>query len=237
MFICCRCSCNMDLSSYPMDTQKCPFMLAGYGLSSDTIRLIWHKIPMQMVKDQLPIHNYDLLRIISENKTEEYARGSGTIAYDLLTLTFVVSRTMIYFMYEVYIPMFLLLIFNTASYWVPDTALPLRMTLVVTTFLTSILMLRAVNSDNVRSSTTTALQIFVTFSIGRSNSLFVLWFRQNLFLSHPRWTITNCRTKLSRWKIIFIHAKLHSLGNCKTLPKNAQNSVRKRKLKVLAREN
>ena len=152
-----------------MDTQKCPFILESYALTTDTLQLIWHEKPTLDFKDQLPIYNYELLRTIPEKKTLSNDRGSETVLYDHLTLTFVVRRTMIYFMYEVYIPMFLLLIFNTASYWVPDTALPVRMTLVVTTFLSSVLMLQKVNNGNVRSSTTTALQIFVTFSIGRSH--------------------------------------------------------------------
>ena len=56
--------------------------------------------------------------------------------HDNLVLTFVVRRTFLYYLYRAYIPIMLLMVFNIGSYWVPDTALPARVTLIVTTFLT-----------------------------------------------------------------------------------------------------
>ena len=156
----------MDLSHYPMDTQTCPFILMSYAYTTQDVQLEWHQIPVITGKDRLPISNYELKHIIHEKTLEVTVVSGDKYKFDCLILKFVVSRAILYFVYKVYIPIFLLIVFNMSSYWVPDTALPARMTLIVTTFLSSVFVLQSVSGDSVRTPTTTSLQVFVTFSIG-----------------------------------------------------------------------
>ena len=85
--------------------------------------------------------------------------------HDNLVVTFVVRRTFLYYLYRAYIPIMLLMVFNIGSYWIPDTALPARVTLIVTTFLTNVFILQSVSEQTVRVSNTTSLQVY-------SNSVF-----------------------------------------------------------------
>ena len=156
----------MELSSYPMDTQQCPFNLVSYINSDEDIQLLWHKKPYENFKDQLPISNFHLQSVTPEEFREVYDVNGKSLVYEWLILKFVVRRAILYFVYKVYIPMFLLVVFNIGSYWIPDTALPARMSLIVTTFLSSVFMLQSVSGDNVRTTTTTSLQVFITVSIG-----------------------------------------------------------------------
>ena len=167
MIFCYRCLCKMELSSYPMDTQRCLFIMMSYTYSHKDIRLLWHKNPFLHSKHQLPISNYKLLPIIFQKARKRYLISNDKEhVFEHLILKFVVRRAILYFVYKTYIPMILLVVFNIGSYWIPDTALPARMSLIVTTFLSSVFMLQSVSDDNVRTTTTTSLQVFITFSIG-----------------------------------------------------------------------
>ena len=148
-----------------------PFILSSYTYTTRYLRLEWHDTPYT-TRPGLPISDYKLLRITDMKITKTYGLSSNRSnvllkkEFDNLVLIFVVRRAILYFVYKVYIPMFLLIVFNMGSYWIPDTALPARMTLIVTTFLSSVFMLQSVSSDHVHTPTTTSLQVFVTFSIG-----------------------------------------------------------------------
>ena len=176
----------MELSSYPMDTQRCQFNLESYAYDRDRMRIVWHQVPFIKANNHLPIYNYDLQNVFAENQTKVYPRSTNRIErYDSPSLYFVIRRALSYYVYKVYIPMILLVVFNIGSYWIPQSAIPARMTLIVTTFLSSVVMLQAVSSEHIQTPTTTSLQIFVTFSIGMYfGSLFYLFNR--LFPSHQK---------------------------------------------------
>ena len=162
-----------------MDTQSCPFILQSYAYTTKDIRLEWHTTPYVKDEDDLPIYGYQLQRIESQKTIKVFGMGTGLDfrhrnEYDRLHLTFIVRRSALFFVYKIYILMFLLIIFSVGTYWVPETALPARMTLIVTTFLSSVFMLQSVSDNHVRTPTTTSLQIFITFSIGMYDSFLSL---------------------------------------------------------------
>ena len=96
----------------------------------------------------MPVNNYMYLLF-----------SDSSYPHDNLIVKFVVKRTFLYYVYRAYIPIMLLMIFNIGSYWVPDTALPARVTLIVTTFLTNTFILQSVSEQTVRVSTSTSLQV------------------------------------------------------------------------------
>lgn len=57
------------------------------------------------------------------------------------------------------------MIFNFGSYWIPATAVPARVTLIVTTFLASTFILQSVSGETVKVSYTTPLQLFMLVSV------------------------------------------------------------------------
>ena len=86
--------------------------------------------------------------------------------YDNLYAYFQVKRTFLYYITKAYIPTMLLVVFNIGSYWIPDTAEPARVTLIITTFLASILILQSVTEETVKVSYLTSMQIFLMVNIG-----------------------------------------------------------------------
>ena len=86
-------------------------------------------------------------------------------AWEVMEATFVLSRQFLYHIYRVYIPTILLMIFNFTSYWIPHTAMPARVTLIMTTFLTITFILQHVTAQTAKATTTTSLQIFLIVSV------------------------------------------------------------------------
>ena len=59
----------------------------------------------------------------------------------------------------------MLMILNMGSYWIPHTAIPARVCLIGTTFLTNVFILQGVTEQTVRADVTTSLQVFVLVNI------------------------------------------------------------------------
>ena len=87
------------------------------------------------------------------------------VAWEYMEATFVLHRQFLYYMYRVYVPTILLMVFNFASYWIPHTAMPARVTLIMTTFLTITFILQHVTAQTAKSTTTTSLQVFLIVSV------------------------------------------------------------------------
>ncbi|XP_057310836.1 gamma-aminobutyric acid receptor subunit rho-3-like [Hydractinia symbiolongicarpus] len=70
-----------------------------------------------------------------------------------------------YHIYRTYIPSLLLIIFTFGTFWVPDTAVPARMGMIVTSFLANVFILQAVSEETVKVSYTTPMQMFLVVNI------------------------------------------------------------------------
>ena len=87
------------------------------------------------------------------------------LAWEVMEVTFVFKRQALHFIFRAYVPVILLMIFNFASYWIPHSAIPARVTLIITTFLTITFILQSISAQTAKATTTTSLQIFLIFSV------------------------------------------------------------------------
>ena len=62
------CTCLMNLTSYPMDVQNCPFQLQSYAYTMNEVRLEWHADPYEM-DENINMCGYHLMNI-QHNKTQ-----------------------------------------------------------------------------------------------------------------------------------------------------------------------
>ena len=85
--------------------------------------------------------------------------------WEIMELLLAFERQSLHYIYRAYIPTILLMVFNFVSYWIPHTAIPARVTLIVTTFLTLMLILQSVSEQTAKATSTTSLQIFLMFSV------------------------------------------------------------------------
>ena len=76
-----------------------------------------------------------------------------------------VKRTFLYHLYSGYMPSSLLVILTWGTFWIPATAVPARVTLIVTNFLTTIFVIQQEGLKIIRVEYTTAVQIFLVVNL------------------------------------------------------------------------
>ena len=67
-----------------------------------------------------------------------------------------------YYVFQAFAPSILLMVLNFSSYWIPDQAVPARIALIVTTFLTSTFILQSATESIVRISYVSPMQSFLS---------------------------------------------------------------------------
>ena len=82
-----------------------------------------------------------------------------------LWLRFVIERSLMYYVFQAFAPSILLMVLNFSSYWIPDQAVPARIALIVTTFLTSTFILQSATESIVRISYVSPMQLFLVVHV------------------------------------------------------------------------
>ena len=77
-----------------------------------------------------------------------------------------VKRTIMYHIFRAFIPSILLLTFAFGTFWVPDSAVPARMGMIVTSFLSNTFILQGVTERTVRVPHVTPMQYFLVVNVG-----------------------------------------------------------------------
>ena len=70
------------------------------------------------------------------------------------------KRLLPYYIYHVYIPCACLVVLSWSTFWIPFNAIPGRVTLIVTNFLTSILIFNEVGTSKAKAPYPTAIELY-----------------------------------------------------------------------------
>ena len=89
--------------------------------------------------------------------------------FPLLKATFKVSRTFSYYLFHTYLPTGLLVVLTWSTFWIPDKAVPARITLIVTNFLSTAFILQSASSKIPKVPYTTPLEVYLF-----TNVLFII---------------------------------------------------------------
>eukprot|EP00794_Sanderia_malayensis_P019106 gene19106-21022_t len=128
-----ECSCQMNLQLYPLDSQECAISLESYAFTGKEITFKWKDNSVVFNSDTIEVSGYKVLSV----------KGSTDIIHYLgepfpkLKATFKIERSFPYFMFHVYIPGALLVALSWSTFYIPATAVPARVTLIVTNFLST----------------------------------------------------------------------------------------------------
>ncbi|GMT06750.1 hypothetical protein PENTCL1PPCAC_28924, partial [Pristionchus entomophagus] len=121
-------SCLMSLEYYPLDRQTCLIDLASYAYTTDDIKYIWKVVnPVQLkegLKQSLP--SFDLQDV----KTDYCTSKTNTGEYSCLRTKMILRREFSYYLLQLYIPSFMLVIVSWVSFWLDKDSVPARVTLV-----------------------------------------------------------------------------------------------------------
>ncbi|XP_038125038.1 glycine receptor, beta b isoform X1 [Cyprinodon tularosa] len=114
-------SCPLDLTLFPMDTQRCKMQLESFGYTTDDLQFMWQTgDPVQM--DAIALPQFDIRQedIDYGNCTKFY---EGTGYYTCVEVIFTLRRQVGFYMMGVYAPTLLIVVLSWLSFWInPDAS-------------------------------------------------------------------------------------------------------------------
>ncbi|WKX89730.1 hypothetical protein Q1695_008960 [Nippostrongylus brasiliensis] len=127
-------SCPMSLEFYPLDRQNCLIDLASYAYTTQDIKYEWKATNPVQQKDGLrqSLPSFELQDVVTKYCTSKTNTGE----YSCLRTQMVLRREFSYYLLQLYIPSFMLVIVSWVSFWLDKDSVPARVTLGVTTLLT-----------------------------------------------------------------------------------------------------
>ncbi|XP_033742235.1 glycine receptor subunit alphaZ1-like [Pecten maximus] len=128
-------SCDMMLSAYPLDSQKCHIAIESYSYTTDNVVFQWH--PFQAIEMQtdrlLPQFFFSDRPTINTNCQKNYGESGN---FSCLEATLHLTRNTGYYIAQIFIPSILIVMLSWVSFWVDAEATPARISLGVLTVLT-----------------------------------------------------------------------------------------------------
>ncbi|KAK6105637.1 cation transporter family protein [Brugia pahangi] len=152
-------SCPMSLEYYPLDRQTCLIDLASYAYTTDDIKYEWKlKNPIQQkegLRQSLP--SFELQDVLTDYCTSKTNTGE----YSCLRTKMILRREFSYYLLQLYIPSFMLVIVSWVSFWLDKDSVPARVTLGVTTLLTMTTQSSGINAKLPPVSYTKAIDVWI----------------------------------------------------------------------------
>ena len=124
--------CTFNFNNYPLDTQYCPFYTQGSSIRSFKRLLYDPKNIYHSIKEYETAGFRVTVKFVGNNYEEENRREST----DILGFEVTMDRIFAPYLFEYYLPCMAIVIVSFISFIVPLSAIPGRIALVVTQFLT-----------------------------------------------------------------------------------------------------
>eukprot|EP00795_Rhopilema_esculentum_P001101 gene1101-15436_t len=151
-------ACNMNFHMYPMDKQECSLNLESYAYTAQEMRLRWRKkSPIEIEGESLSVSEYKIVSIKAVTASKQYL---GTQNFDMAKLTIKFSRLLPNYIYHIYLPGIFLVLLSFCTFWIPEKAVPARVTLIVTNFLTTMFLFGNIGNSVPKVPYITALEVF-----------------------------------------------------------------------------
>ncbi|VDL93041.1 unnamed protein product [Schistocephalus solidus] len=164
-----RFSCQMDLKTFPMDSQECHINIGSYGYELNELHFVW--------RNDTPVFLAPGMQISEFNSPEQVTVedcNDGPLAMtdrtSCLDATFILSRQLGSWFSSIYIPNFLIVAASWHSFWVDIDAQPARVALGLLTLLGLITQASGVSSTLPRVSYIKAIDVWnivcIIFNVG-----------------------------------------------------------------------
>ncbi|XP_031573468.1 gamma-aminobutyric acid receptor subunit beta-4-like [Actinia tenebrosa] len=150
--------CYMNLFLYPMDTQKCPFLLESYAYTKDDVFYRWTKRGTKGI-EIMSKETAQFVLLLSRTERIDEDKISGNFSQLLATFTF--KRRLEYFIITIVTPAVILVILSWCSFWIVPDAIPARISLSITTILSTLLLSGTVNAQMPKVSYLKAIDVFL----------------------------------------------------------------------------
>ncbi|KAK0405632.1 hypothetical protein QR680_018100 [Steinernema hermaphroditum] len=122
--------CELDMTSFPMDVQRCTMTFESYSFNVGKVRLDWFDTGVIMdVQGKMP--DFELARYTWQKSQFYYPAGQ----WDQLKATFYFRRTYGYYILQLYMPTYASVFISWIAFWLDPKCLPGRITLGVSSLM------------------------------------------------------------------------------------------------------
>ncbi|CAD5213257.1 unnamed protein product [Bursaphelenchus xylophilus] len=157
-------SCPMKLAAYPLDVQTCFIDYASYAYTAQEIMYRWKLDDPIQIKHGL--HQSLPSFTLSEVRVGNCTSVTTTGTYSCLRTILKLKREFSYYLLQLYIPSFMLVLVSTISFWLNEESVAARITLGVTVLLTVTTMASGVNANLPPVSYTKSVDIWIGVCTG-----------------------------------------------------------------------
>ncbi|KAL9959479.1 hypothetical protein ACROYT_G032805 [Oculina patagonica] len=151
-------SCNMDLHSFPHDSQACYLKFGSYSYSTEDIVFKWNATDVKVGTKQMSQFEYKGSELSSH--TDVFPTGN----YSIVTVTFFFQRRVGYYLIQVYLPDIFVVALSWIVFWMDKEDMGNRMALGITTILTIMFLLGSLNGNLPKVSYPKALDWYLLAS-------------------------------------------------------------------------
>jgi len=151
-------SCNMDLHSFPHDSQKCFLKFGSYSYTSVDITFQWNVTKVDIGTKQMAQFDYEGTELSSD--VEAFSVGT----YSTITVTFFFKRRLGYFLIQVYLPNVFVVLLSWIVFWMQKDDIGNRMALGITCILTIMFLLGSLNGNLPKVSYPKAMDWYLLMS-------------------------------------------------------------------------
>ncbi|XP_070554454.1 glycine receptor subunit alphaZ1-like [Ptychodera flava] len=125
-------SCYMELQLFPLDIQHCMLKVRSYAYNVDHVKLHWTSRKTPISGGDITVPQFEF----THNDTYETVVGMPLGNYSTLTAVFTLERSLGFFIINLFLPSFLLVIISWISFWLHVDATAARASLGITSVLT-----------------------------------------------------------------------------------------------------
>lgn len=153
-----KATCPMNLANFPMDSQMCTVEIESFGYTMADLKYAWND-GEKSVKMSPDVALPQFLVLGHRQRLIEVSLSSGNYSRLLADVQF--TRSMGYYMIQVYIPSSLIVVMSWVSFWLNRGAAPARVGLGVTTVLTMTTLINSVNAALPKISYMKSIDIYL----------------------------------------------------------------------------
>ncbi|CAG5108058.1 Oidioi.mRNA.OKI2018_I69.chr1.g3616.t2.cds [Oikopleura dioica] len=154
-------ACRMYLNHFPMDVQVCNLRAESFGYNTNDVQFHWTdtQTPPLDLQDDLQMPQFKLVGHQTAVCDKVYTSGT----YTCIEAKFILKREIGYYLIQIYVPSFLLVILSWVSFWISIEATPARISLGITTVLTISSMRNGAAMSLPKVSYIKAIDIWLSF--------------------------------------------------------------------------
>ncbi|KAF8382190.1 lgc-49 [Pristionchus pacificus] len=162
--------CQMDLSNFPMDVQKCNLIYESFNYNNQEVQMNWAAdtfddkgnmvAPIQLLS-QIVLPDYDLIQYTARKLQEPYPAGM----WDELHFELVFERRYIWYFMQAYLPTYLTIFISWVSFSLGPRAIPARTMLGVNALLAMIFQFGNIMRNLPRVSYIKAIDVWMLVSM------------------------------------------------------------------------